>query len=275
MPKEYEPPKPAEPDPEPVVEDPKPDLDALAEERVKTEENQKNLEKQQVAYTARLEQLESMLQDKFAGKTPPPDEKPPEPQSLATAEDFLTPEGANEATRRIANAAANEMAQRIEANVTPALMQTRAAQFDLKLEKIKGHKYFKYVEGKLEEAMRANPKLRYAPEALDLLYDNLVGKATDDILADNKEPEPVVPVLPVHPVVSAPRARVAPPTGPVATPPDDTVQLTAAEESVRSKFAPYIERMSGGKPYTPEHFAQSRNERAGIEKQEQFNLEEK
>lgn len=266
MPKEYEVPKPAEPDPpvEPApVEDPKPDLDALlATERAKTEEAQKALEKNQLTYDARMQQLETMLQDKFSAKTPPPGETPV--ATPVTAEDFLTPEGAAEATRRIAAEAANEMGRNIDANYGNTLAQTRAAQFDLKYEGLKSRKYFKHVEEKLEQALTQNPKLRYAPEALDILYNNLVGGSMDEILEAAVSEAPTGDPKLVHPKLEAPRGGPAPPSGPAPTPPADPTQLTAAEERIRSKFAPFLERMSG-KPYSAEHYAKSRDERSGRE----------
>lgn len=264
MPEEYVPPKPKaeEPKPDPtVLEEPKPDLDSLlADERAKMEESQKKLDEQGVAYEARMQQLETLLQDKFAGKTPPPDVTAPD--TPPTAEDFLTPEGAAEATKRIAAAAANEMGKNIDENYGQTILQTRAAQFDLKLEGIKTRKYYKYVEKKLGEAIKENPKLRYAPEALDMLYTNLVGGATEEIMEGEKEPaeDPKI----VHPNMESPRRVVAPATGPDPTPTKDPAVLTADEEDIRSRFAPFIERMRGdGSSYTPEQFAQSRRERSG------------
>lgn len=274
---EYNEPEPTAPTPvEPeVVEDPKPNLDELlAVERGKTDEAQKALEKNQVAYDARMQQIETMWQERFAGKTPPPGEVKPA-AAMPTAEDYLTPEGAAEATKRVAAAAANEMGQTIDATYRDALMQTRAAQFEIKYEALKTRKYFKYVESEMEDALTKNPNLRYSPESLDVLYNNYVGAATDKIIAE-ETPEPGVDNHPVHPNVSAPRQRVAPPTGPTSTPEHIPTELSAAEEAVRSKFAPYIKRMrKDHSDYTADNYARSRKERQGIEPRDPGTLEEK
>lgn len=193
---------------------------------------------------------------------------------MPTAEDYLTPEGAAEATKKVAAAAANEMAQNIDATYRQTLMQTRAAQFDVKYEGIKTRKYYKYVEAEMEDALAKNPNLRYSPESLDVLYNNYVGSATDKILA-GETPDPGEG-RPVHPNVVAPRQHVAPPTGPQPTPTPEAVTLSAAEEKVRAKFAPYIKRMrKDHEDYTAENYANSRQERQGIEPRDPGTLEEK
>lgn len=266
---EYDPPvepvKEPEKDPE---TDPKPDLDALlATERVKTVESQKKLEENQIAYDARMKQLEQMLQNKFADKTPPPTADPVAP--TATADDFLTPEGAAEASRRIAieegKRAANEMGLQIEQVHGKALRDTRAAQFDLKLEGIKTRKHYKYVETALSAAIESNPSIRYAPEALDILYNNIAGSLVDDILAGEKPDEPVADPKPVSTSLTSPGGKLVAPAGPVTTPAPSGGEITAAEEDIRAKFAPFIQSMrKDGSAYTPEQYARSKRERSGI-----------
>lgn len=268
MPLEHEPA--VEPVKEEPKEDPKPDLDALlAEEREKSAESQKKLEDNQVAYDARMTQLETMLQNKFEAKPAPPVETPV--VAAPSAEDFLTPEGQIDATRRIAReeaaAAANQMRK--------PLMETKAAQFDLKLEGMKTRKYYKYIEPALAKAVQENPNLRYAPEALDILYNNIAGSMMDEILEKEKTTEPVEDPKPVKTNLVAPRGNIPAPTAPVARAESGEPILSAAEESVRGKFAGYItgmraennRRAGRNEPtpeYTQEQYARSRNERAGI-----------
>jgi hypothetical protein len=261
---EYDPPKP--PAPEPQAEpDPGPDVDALlAEERAKAAEAEAKLKENQINYDARMSQLESMLQNKFAEKpAPPPAEAP---VASVTAEDYLTPEGSLAASQKLAQQAAASAVQAVDSTYKDTIMATRAAQFDMKLEGLKSRKYFEHVEEKLNAAIAGNPKLRYAPEALDILYKNLVGDSMDDILAaasQSAPPDPGTPV-PVRSEVIQRRTNVAAPTGPASAPVNEGTGLSAAEASVRSKFAPYINRMrKDGTQYTDEDYARSKAERQG------------
>ncbi len=268
MPLEHEPE--VEPVKEEPTEEPKPDLDALlATEREKTAESQKKLEDNQIAYDARMNQLETMLQNKFEAKPSPPVDAPV--VAVPSAEDFLTPEGQIDATRRIAR----EEAQAEAGQLRKPIMEVKAAQFDLKLEGLKTRKYYKYIEPALAKAIQENPNLRYAPEALDIVYNNIAGSMMDEILEKEKENVPLEDPKPVKTNLVAPRGNLPAPTAPVARAESGEPLLSAAEETVRGKFAGYItsmraenNRRAGRKEPTPEYtqeqYARSRNERAGI-----------
>ena len=269
--------------PEPVKEEPKeekPDLDALlAEEREKTAASQKTLEDNQVAYDARMNQLETMLANKFEAKVAPPPAGPLAP--APSAEDFLTPEGQLEGTRRIAREEANAAASQLRQPV----MESKAALFDLKLEGLKSRKYYKYVEPALSQAIAANPNIRYAPEALDILYNNIAGSLMDEILA-GETPEVVEgDPKPVKTNLVSPGGKLPAPAAPVSRTEAGEPILSTSEEYVRGKFAGYIKSMrsennrragrnEAGDDYTGSQYAKSRNERQGLEN-EIPDLEEK
>ncbi len=265
MPLEYEPPVEKDPEPEPVVDDPKPDLDdLLAQEREKTAEGQRRIESQQVDYDVRMRQLENTMRQQFAEKTPPPQADSPA-ITMPTADDYTTPEGAAEATKKVAAAAVVQMAGHMDAKYNDALNKTRAEQFDTKREGLKTRKYYQYIEKDLNNAIERNPNIRYSPEALDILFTNLVGNATEEILLGEKEPDvPLEDPKPVQTSLAAPRARLAPATGPAPISTSPAPTLTNAEERTRNKFAPFIKNMGGG-DYTPERYAKSRSERSGVE----------
>jgi hypothetical protein len=255
---EYDPPVKEEPvvEPEAEVED-KPDLDTLLEaERQKVAAREIEIGKQSAAYDARMSQLETMLQDRFAGKTPPPTEDVSD-EPVVTEDDFLTPAGSVEATRKLANAAASEMGQTIDATYRNEILELRSDQFDAKFEKIQAKEYYKYVKDEMDAAIKSNPKLRYAPKTLDILYNNLVGEKTKDILVSETaaaEAAAQVNSLPV-----APRSHPAAPSGPiVSTTAPEHGPLNVVHEEMRQKFSKIGVKMDA------EKWARSLRERSGM-----------
>jgi hypothetical protein len=251
---EYDPPK-EEPKKEEPVEE-KPDLDELlAEERAKQAAREAELEKQSAMYEARMGQLETILKDRFENKTPPPETPPP-----VTDDDFLTPESARLAAARLAKEAALEVGTQLDQNYRGTMEQLLTDQFDTKLSALQKRKYFKYVEKDIEDAIKANPRLRMAPKALDILYDSLVGHKAEEIHEEElKESEDEKALIRTRTSVASPRSRVAAPTGTLREMyEDDKPLLTAEQEAMRQKFAKL------GVEIPAERWARSVQERRGI-----------
>lgn len=196
------------------------------------------------AYDEKLAHLEGMLQERFAGKQAPPTEQPaPTTVPVATNDDFLTPDGARAAAERIAEEKAVEVGMKLDAEYRSEIQELKQDNFDTKLQALESRPYFKYVKEDLDKALKTTPELRTSPKALELLFNSLVGQASQRIVEEEKaavsetHPEGPPPVdNRVMPEISQRRSNVASPSGPV-TPEEAGPGLDDHEEAMRAKFA--------------------------------------
>ena len=205
------------------------------------------------AQDARLAQLENLLTQGWK-KTPPPESVQP----IAKPEDFLTPEGTMNAVNRMTVDAASKVAGALTQHQASRDAQILSYQFDQEYEKLKSKPYFKYVQRDFEAAIQQNPRLRYAPQALSILYSSFVGERSTEIFEAERAGAPPLAVDPSRPrYVEAP-GRTAAPTAP---PPADTnkVVLSESEDRIRDGFNKIY-----GLDITPEGWRQRRRERGSI-----------
>jgi len=217
-----------------------------------------SVEKERAKYEARMSQLEGLLQNKWQAK-----ETPPAPVGPGiTDDDFLTPEGARKASQRMAQEAAMKAAVAVDAKHNRQNAAILEMQFEQRYEKLKGKKYFKYIQGDIEDAIVKNPNLRMSPQALDILYNSFVGQRGEEIVEAEKggDVTQVAPVgfVPSTPDISSRPASLPAPTAPVIPAAPSSPTLSAAEEKVRQKF---FEK--AGVSISAERWAQIRAERAG------------
>lgn len=189
----------------------------------------------------RMGQLEGQLKARFESKQPPPTAAPVETRPKITDEDFMEPASAHAAAERLAEEKALIVAEKLDATYRAEVNELREDSFNSKYTALATEPYFKYVQGQIDEAIRANPDIRKAPKALAILYNNLVGQNTAAIIAAEKEaeknndpaPDPLVSHR-IMPEMASRRTTPAPPGGPVVEP--DTAKLDADEEAMRQKF---------------------------------------
>ena len=265
MPKEYVEPAPPEPTPDPNADKQKDLDDLIAKQQEQDAKREIERAEQQASYDERMANLEGILKDQFSRKTPPPD-KPVDSPAPITDEDFMTPGDARQAATRLAKEAALDVGQQLDANYRGTMTTLLEDQFESKLEAMATRKYWKYVEKDINAAIQANPNLKLAPKALEVLYNAAVGQKAEEIHEQERADETVDATetlqTPARPRLSAPRSRPAPPTGPTPRDDEEVVLSTDAEE-VRAKFAPFIKHMSKGKvELSPERFARGLRERA-------------
>lgn len=237
---EYEEPKPAAPAPDPApapapAPDPQPNLDVLLEaERQKTRAAEERAAQNQREYDSRLQQLATVLRERFEGRNAPT----PDPD--VQDDDFLTPEGARKAAQRLAEQAAAKAAQSVDSTYRGTVTQLLSDQFDSKLEALRSRPRYKYVKDEMEATIQANPNLRLNPKSLDILYNQFIATKIDAVLeAERKaEPDPPMPSSIPRGGVSPVSSRTAPvsPTGNLPNE-DQTVELSEIEENARRTWA--------------------------------------
>lgn len=265
---------------EPVAAVTKDELDkALATEREKMAADKAALAQQAEIYQSRMQQLETILSDRIAGKTPPP-EAPMVP--TVTDEDFLTPDGARKAAERLAEEKAVQVAKAIDANYRGTMTQMLEDQFDSKLEAMKTREFFKYVEKDIMDAIKKNPQIRLAPRALDILYNSFVGARGTEIVAAEKKADIERQTLPSgdvgleaggapNPVV---RENVGSGDGRPRRPAKGPV-LSEREEQLRRSFGRFLRDPETGETLlTAERWAEIRAQRAEYRGEPIPNLEE-
>jgi hypothetical protein len=217
----------------PPVAAPPPDFDALiAAEKARADQAAADLAKKGAQFDERLASLEVILADRYSRKEPPP----PVTSPVVSDADFLTPEGARIAATRLAEEKALQVGQALDAQYRGTMTTLLEDQFDAKLESLKHREFYKYIKDDLDKAIKANPKLKLAPKALDILYNAMVGDKSVEIVNAEAEARRGAP----PPVVGRPdpgSTRAGMPSA--YTPPVDTskeVVLTEAEELTRQKF---------------------------------------
>ncbi len=233
---------------------------ALAAEREKIAQDKDAISKQAEVYGQRMQQLETILADRIAGKTPPPAVQPP----TVTDEDFLTPDGARKAAERLAEEKAMQVAKAIDSNYRSTMTQMLEDQFDSKLEAMKTREFWKYIEKDVQDAIKKNPQIRLAPRALDILYNSFVGARSTEIVASEKKVDIERQTLGFEAGGAPPPARESvgggdnrphrPAKGPA---------LSDREEAIRRSFSRYlVNPRTGESLLTPERWAEARAERA-------------
>jgi hypothetical protein len=203
-------------------------------------------------YESRMAALQTMLQSKWSAKETPP---PAPTRPTATAEDFLDPEKALNASKRLAQEAAAEAAVYVQQQQATQTAELQELQFDSLHEKLKADPLYKYVEGDVRQAIASNPNLRRSPKALQILYDNLKGRRAGEIAEQER-----------NAYIESERKKIDPSNSPISThtapPPrrtgdeDKGPQLTDVERAFLSKF-----HSKGGIMIPPERWVEIKAQR--------------